>query len=388
MAKKSKSIIVRHVHVSVRGIKRLSRKRIFVWFKKNLQGHPFILAFVLSLWLSELLGGSVFSSERSGGSILRLHTELFFIWLALVFLSNLLKEKKLPARWYFRKRFVFAMLALLPPLGFVLLWSGAKFKKPTKIAFSLIFGLGFLIYSLYTQQIFDKAREKTFFDKIVELVEQPKKNIYLKKAAPDVMKDFQFPAVQLKSKIKLTPSEISTRCAPAVVSIKTKKKSGEVLGIGSGFLVSSNGFIVTNMHVLESAYSAEIKIGDVIFKDTYFVNAIPEADIALVKVEAENLPFLPIGNSDTLVNGQPLVVLGNPWGLDKSVSDGLVSAVRTKGDITLIQMTAPVSPGSSGGPVINEQGEAVGITTIASFFITQNLNFAIPINYIQKLIKN
>ncbi|MDD5669034.1 MAG: serine protease, partial [Candidatus Omnitrophica bacterium] len=217
---------------------------------------------------------------------------------------------------------------------------------------------------------------------------QPKKNIYLKKAAPDVMKGLQFPVAQLKSKIKLTPSEISTRCAPAVVSIKTKKKNGEVLGIGSGFLVSSNGFIVTNMHVLESAYTAEIKIGEVIFKDAYFVNAIPEADIALIKVEAENLPYLPIGNSDTLMNGQPLVVLGNPWGLDKSVSDGLVSAVRTKGDITLIQMTAPVSPGSSGGPVINEQGEAVGITTIASFFITQNLNFAIPINYIQKLIKN
>ena len=156
--------------------------------------------------------------------------------------------------------------------------------------------------------------------------------------------------------------------------------------MGSGFIISTNGIILTNFHVLESAYDAEIKVGENEFRDVRLVKSDPGRDLALIKIDAKNLPALPIGNSDTLVGGQFVVVLGSPWGFDRSVSTGVVSALRSQGQMKLIQMTAPVSPGSSGGPVINEQGEVVGVITLASFFMAQNLNFAIPVNYLKKII--
>ena len=152
-------------------------------------------------------------------------------------------------------------------------------------------------------------------------------------------------------------------------------------------MISADGVIATNFHVLESAYQAEVKIGEKVFKSVDFIKGAPEFDIALIKIDAQELKVLPIGNSDNLVNGQSIVVLGNPWGLERTVSNGLVSSLRSQDNIKLIQMSAPVSPGSSGGPVLNEFGEVVGITTIASFLFAQNLNFAVPINYLEKLIK-
>jgi S1-C subfamily serine protease len=158
------------------------------------------------------------------------------------------------------------------------------------------------------------------------------------------------------------------------------------MGMGSGFIISEDGLIVTNFHVMESAYQIEIKIGEKIFREASLVKGISNMDIALLKIDSKGLPALPIGDSDSLVDGQFVIVLGNPVGLERSVSNGIISAIRSKDDIKIIQMTAPVSPGSSGGPVLNEYGEVVGITTLASFFMAQNLNFAIPINYLDKIL--
>jgi S1-C subfamily serine protease len=203
----------------------------------------------------------------------------------------------------------------------------------------------------------------------------------------DVLSDLKLTMLTKRAKVKLAVSDVAKRCSQAVVSIKTKDRVGNEIGMGSGFVISQNGLIVTNFHVMASAYQAEIKIGEEVFKDASLVKAIKNFDIAILKIDAKNLLSLPIGDSDSLVTGQFVIALGNPGGFERTVSSGIISALRSKGEIKLIQMTAPVSPGSSGGPVINEYGEVVGITTLASIFMAQNLNFAIPINYLNKIIK-
>jgi S1-C subfamily serine protease len=158
--------------------------------------------------------------------------------------------------------------------------------------------------------------------------------------------------------------------------------------MGSGFIISQDGIILTNFHVLQGAYSAEVEFNNVVYDKCMFIKGDSRLDIALIKIDAKGLPALPIGDSDDIKWGEKIVVIGNPWGLERSVSDGVISGVRVKEDIQLIQMSAPVSFGSSGGPIINSYGEVIGITTLASFFTAQNLNFAIPINHLKQLIEH
>lgn len=385
MARNKKKNRLRQYHKVVkRRIKRLSRKKAGLWFKANLKQHPFVLGLVLYLWIFTILRENMFSK----GNIIKLilsHCLLFILWLVLVILANLLKDKQ-KVKWYLRKRFVFFMLLLFPPLGLIFLWSGAQFGKITKIILTVVFGSIFIIYNVRSHKKYQELLEKPSFDAVVEMITKPKKKILLKAADKFDLADFRLTRVSGKARVKLAVSEIASRCSPAVVSIKTKDKEGRPIGLGSGFIISPDGVIITNFHVVESAYQAEVNIGEDIIKEAYLVKGIPELDIAILKIDSEQLPVLSIGDSDSLINGQFVVALGNPAGLERSVSSGIISALRTKGENKLIQMTAPVSPGSSGGPVINEYGEVIGITTLASFFMTQNLNFAVPINYLNKMI--
>ena len=174
--------------------------------------------------------------------------------------------------------------------------------------------------------------------------------------------------------------ELVKKIKPAVVLIQTFDKDNKPLGQGSGFFVNNKGHIVTNHHVLEGAYRATVKTSSGM---EYPVEGIiaKDADADIVKLVANipeaNTPFLNL--SDIVPSeGQDIVVIGNPLGLESSVSSGIVSAVR---DIPafgkILQITAPISPGSSGSPVINNKGEVIGIATL---IVTkgQNLNFAIP----------
>ena len=190
-----------------------------------------------------------------------------------------------------------------------------------------------------------------------------------------------------QERAKLTVAEIYSRYSPSVVSIKTKNKENDELGSGSGFVISQDGFIVTNAHVIKGAHQLELKINGKTFNDSTLVKNIQDLDIVILKVDAHGLKPLYIGNSEGLFGGQFIVALGNPMGFEQSVSSGIVSAVRTNRQMKVIQITAPLSPGSSGGPLLNEYGEVVGITTLASFFMAQNLNFAVPINYLDKAIE-
>jgi tetratricopeptide (TPR) repeat protein len=174
--------------------------------------------------------------------------------------------------------------------------------------------------------------------------------------------------------------ELVKKTKPAVVLIQTFNDNNQPIGQGSGFFVNNKGHIVTNHHVLEGAYRATVKTSSGI---EYPVEGIiaknADADIVklVVNIPDANITFL---NLSEIVpsEGEDIVVIGNPLGLESTVSAGIVSAVR---DIPafgkIIQITAPVSPGSNGSPVINSKGEVIGIATL---IVTsgQNLNFAIP----------
>ncbi|MDP2938658.1 MAG: S1C family serine protease [Candidatus Omnitrophota bacterium] len=385
--RKKKNKFKQYLKVFKRRLKSLTLKKVMLWLKANFKQHPFILGLLILFWINEVFSKDVFG-KGSTTRLLKFHLLILILWLVLVVFSNLLKDKdKTKVKWYFRKRLVFFLLLLLPPLGLIFLWSGAQFKRITKIIFTIIFSSYFVVSQISYNKRYEKLLSKSQLERTIEMITSQKRQTFIKQINKDILSSLKLEEVPKKKKVKLAVSEISVRCLPGTVSIKTIDKYGKEIGMGSGFIISSDGIIVTNFHVLTSAYQAQIKIGDEVFKQAYLVKAVPNLDIAILKIEAKDLLALTIGNSDSLLSGQFITVFGNPWGFERSVSSGIVSAIRQKGTIKLIQMTAPVSPGSSGGPVINEYGEVIGITTIASFFFAQNLNFAIPINYLHKIIK-
>lgn len=382
---KKKNKIKRYLAVFKRRFKRLNRKQAWRWLKVNLKQHPFILGLLILIWVEKIFIKRIFR-KHSIIELLKSHLFIFILWLVLVTLSNLLRDK-FKVRWYLKKRFIFFTLLLFPPLGLIFLWSGSQFKRTTKIFFTILFASYFIISQIYYNIRYEKLMSKTPLESIVEMITKPKKKIFLKTLDKEIVGSLSLSLASGKSKVRLAASDIASRCSASIVSIKTKDKDGKELGMGSGFIISKDGVIATNFHVMESAYQAEVKIGENVFKQVYLLKGIPDLDMAILKIEAKDLPALSIGDSDSLIDGQFVIVLGNPWGFERSVSSGIVSAVRSKGDIKVIQMTAPVSMGSSGGPVLNEYAEVVGITTLASFFMAQNLNFAIPINYLTRAIK-
>lgn len=182
---------------------------------------------------------------------------------------------------------------------------------------------------------------------------------------------------------------IASEQSRSVVHIATKSKIGLDIGTGSGFLISKDGLVATNFHVIEDAYVAAIKLsnGD-IYDDVGVVSVDPRKDAAVLKIKAENLPFVTFGNSDAIRVGERVVAIGTPENLEQTVSDGVISGIRNIGTgFKILQISAPISHGSSGGPLFDLHGKVVGITT-AVIEGAQNLNFAIPINYLKPLIEN
>lgn len=385
--KKKVNKLFRRVKVSVKKIKKLNRKKIVLWINKNLKGHPFLLGIASTFWISHII--SSFFESRGPLELLKSHLKQFGIifgsWLVLVIFSNALRDKQ-KIKWYFRKRFVFLMLALFFPIGLILMWSGARFKTVTKIIFTVVFAGIFIFGSIRQEKRYRALLSMSPFERVAETVTKEKKKAFLKIAGKEALVGFSFAEISKKDKIKLAVSEIYSRYSSGIVSIKTKDKNGNEIGLGSGFIVSKDGIIVTNSHVIGAAHKCEVKAGDKVFPETFLIKNLPDIDMAILKIDAEGFSPLVIGDSDDLISGQFIVALGNPLGLEQSVSSGIISAIRSSRDLKLLQLTAPVSPGSSGGPVFNEFGEVVGITTIASFFMAQNVNFAVPINYLKKII--
>lgn len=211
--------------------------------------------------------------------------------------------------------------------------------------------------------------------------------------------------------------EISQRSGRAVVQIFVRSyvtpsdsDSGNALltaqnSSGSGIIVSPDGYILTNAHVVKNAHSVKVQLnvrteaearenGDGSMNRPFpatLVGVDRESDLAVVKIDCKNLPYLEFGDSDQLKQGQIVLALGNPLGLDNSVSMGVVSAVarQIKADdpMVYVQTDAPINPGNSGGPLVDTAGRVMGINT---FILTQSggsegIGFAIPSNLAQQV---
>lgn len=185
----------------------------------------------------------------------------------------------------------------------------------------------------------------------------------------------------------LTAEEIFKKCSPAVFPVTVYNYSGEVLATGSGFFIASDGTFVTNYHVIENAYSATVKLSDGrAIKAQSILGYSKEKDLAVIKADVSGVSYLAMGNSDDISSGQKVYAIGSPLGLENSISDGIVSNPYRE-EVGGIQITAAISSGSSGGALISEKGEVIGVT-FAGIEEGQNLNFAIPINEVKKLDKS
>lgn len=159
------------------------------------------------------------------------------------------------------------------------------------------------------------------------------------------------------------------------------------LKLGTGFFVNSTGLLLTNFHVVEGTDLVGVKIAG--SNEVHMARKATGFDVGndLVLLEVENTRTKPVilGDSDHVNVGEPIVVVGNPEGLEETVSNGLLSGVRQLKGRSLFQISAPISEGSSGSPVFDDRGEVIGVV-VSSLESGQNLNFAVPINYAKQLL--
>jgi hypothetical protein len=185
-----------------------------------------------------------------------------------------------------------------------------------------------------------------------------------------------------------TARQLAQETFPSVVLLVMHDANGQPVALGSGFFVAE-GVIVTNLHVVRGASSGQVKvIGQTkTYPITGVVGINANADIVLLEVTGARAPPLELaGNSDVAV-GDVVYAVGNPEGLEGTFSQGIVSGIRGTEPDRLLQITAPISPGSSGGPIINSRGEVVGVA-VATFREGQNLNFAVPASFVVPLLRD
>ena len=185
-----------------------------------------------------------------------------------------------------------------------------------------------------------------------------------------------------------TPQQIAKKALASTVLVVMEDANGQPLSSGSGFFVG-RGIIATNLHVVEGFFNGYVKrVG---MNKTHRIKSIvamsSQQDLAILRVSDVGAPILPLGNSDKLQVGEPVYAVGNPKGyLEGTFTEGVISGVREfQIGVRRIQISAQISGGSSGGPVLNSSGEVIGVA-VSKLTEGQNLNFAIPSNYLKELL--
>ncbi|MEW6208741.1 MAG: S1C family serine protease [Acidobacteriota bacterium] len=178
-------------------------------------------------------------------------------------------------------------------------------------------------------------------------------------------------------------AEVTKRALPAVVVVEGRYANGSTGG-GAGFLISSDGKIATSLHVIRNMTAGVVRTHGGDAYDSFTVLAFDERrDFAIIKISGFGLPFLELGNSDEVSAGESVILIGNPKGLEGTVTTGVISALRSLPQgYKLIQTDAAANPGNSGGPLLNSKGHVVGVLR-SGLKDSEGLNFAVPINYIR-----
>jgi serine peptidase DegS len=230
---------------------------------------------------------------------------------------------------------------------------------------------------------------------------------------PDVLRrtPLQAPA-QVAGPMRVTYAEAVQRAAPAVVNIYTEQFAPSRLeqlfgefwpryrqrierSLGSGVIVDASGHIVTNHHVIANADSVRVQLADGRIANVAVVGQDPDTDLAVLKVDLEPLPVMPLGRSDRLKVGDVVLAIGNPLGLSQTVTHGIVSAT-SRGQLgvatfeNFIQTDAPINFGNSGGARVDASGELIGINTaiVAKNLGVEGIGFAIPVNMVRGVLSD
>jgi S1-C subfamily serine protease/regulator of sirC expression with transglutaminase-like and TPR domain len=183
-----------------------------------------------------------------------------------------------------------------------------------------------------------------------------------------------------------TTADLAESIAPSLVKITQMGREGAD-GIGSGFIVSADGLIATNLHVIGEARRLQVEMHD---GQTHAVTSIhatdSHRDLALLKIDAKNLKPLPLGDSQKVRQGESVVAMGAPEGLAFSIVQGVLSATREIDGNDMLQIAIPIEKGNSGGPLLDMRGKVLGILTL-KHIKTDNLGFAMPVNALKDLIE-
>jgi S1-C subfamily serine protease len=209
--------------------------------------------------------------------------------------------------------------------------------------------------------------------------------------------DAGVPKRKEKAADDLSPSELFKKLAPSVVTVSVKAMMG-LEGGGTGFLIDEDGTLVTNHHVIESAKELSIRfMNGAVYEEIDVLAEDSGQDLALLQIELDkpkqgeapdDVEPLSLGDSENVVVGERAIAIGNPLGLEHTLTDGIISARRVFLGRHWIQMSVPISPGNSGGPLFNMKGKVIGVTTakVGGPF-GENLNLAVPVNALKALIK-
>lgn len=181
--------------------------------------------------------------------------------------------------------------------------------------------------------------------------------------------------------------QLAAMTKKSVVVVTFQGRDGERQGLGSGFIIDPQGLIATNLHVIGEARPISVELQDGRKFDVTAIEATERSnDLAILRIDARDLPALPLGNSDELQDGQPIMAIGNPIGLELSVVSGVLSGRREIEGRSMLQVALPIERGNSGGPLIDLQGRVHGVLTLKSLK-TENLGFAMPINFLKPLLE-